>query len=96
MGYKPLSAMDKAHIALDILDNLEIKCQQNIEGAVDDVKNIKIKMDELLTGRAFIDLDDDEREDYWGFLTEIDCAQFTADFYKEILDAAVKRFRKIF
>lgn len=90
-----VSSMDKIHIAFDILDALEIKCQQNIEGAQDDIENIKKKMDELLDERAIGDLDPDEREKYFDFLEGIEAAQFTADFCKEILEAAIRRFIKL-
>ena len=95
MAHLKFSLMDKAHTALDILDSFEVKCQQNIEGAEDDIKNAQFEMAQLLNGREAIELEPDEHEKYIGCCYDIERLQFVADFYKEILDAAVRCFTKV-
>lgn len=89
------SLMDKVHTALDILDSFEVKCQQGIEKAEDDIKNARFEMAHLLNGREAIELEPDEYEEYIGCCYDIERLQFVADFYKEILDAAVRSFIKV-
>lgn len=80
--------LDRAHITLDFLDEIEVMCQKKIESAENDIQHIKGKQIELLNGRSVSNLNDLENEEHLNYCEQIERLRFISNFSKEILESA--------
>lgn len=78
------SVIDKAHMALDIVDTFENKCGVQIEGIAEELRKASACMANLVNGESATDINFDE--EYFDCCREVEALQFQLDFYQKILD----------